>query len=104
MTVVTLHPRLGTPSSYTVHPTDPLLLRDLEEVDQSQPFDPSWALEFTGRCIEVLAGERYLSSPRYPELHPRVLAHLRATCGSRAELRRPRILRVSLSVMRVRSA
>ncbi len=85
-----LNPRLGQPSSYTVHPTDPLL-QDLEEVSPRHPFDATWAVELVGGCIQVLAGERFMSRPRVEGIHPRMLASLRSAGGSRRELLHPRI-------------
>ena len=91
MMTAILNPRLGEPTSYTVPGLDELLLRDVEEATAPQPFDDEWAVEFVGRCIQVLAGERFLSRPRIEGIHPRLLASLRAAAGSRRELLHPRI-------------
>ncbi|MFN8185220.1 MAG: hypothetical protein U0R23_12440 [Candidatus Nanopelagicales bacterium] len=84
----TLHARLGKPTSYTVPSFDELVVEATQSAGEPQNLDAAWAVEFVGRCLQVLAGERFLRV-REPNLHPRVLASLNAAGGSRLELIHP---------------
>ena len=89
--LTTLHPRLGAPSSYSVHHDDELVLEAAEAAVDPQDLDAAWAVEFLGRCIQVLAGERFLPV-RDRNVHPLLFASLKAASGSRQEVRHPRVL------------
>ena len=83
-----LHARLGKPTSYSVPSFDELVVEATQQAGEPQNLDAAWAVEFVGRCLQVLAGERFLRV-REPNLHPRMLASLNAAGGSRRELTHP---------------
>ena len=85
-----LHARLGKPTSYSVPSYDELVVEATQAAGEPQDLDAPWAVEFVGRCLQVLSGERFLRV-REPNLHPRMLASMNVAGGSRQELIHPRI-------------
>lgn len=90
MTATTVHRHAPKPLSYTVAPHDDLVVRASRAVTEPLALDADWAVELGVRCVQVLAGERFLPI-RHRNVHPGLLAALKAAAGSRADVRGCRV-------------
>lgn len=81
------------PIGYSIPLTDPSF-DDLEAVLGPEfLLNPTWAVELTCRCVEILAGSRP-APVTDSSVHPRLLGSLRRDHGARPSLADPRIVSV----------
>lgn len=105
MTVTIVHRNAPEPLFYTVGPDDDLVVRAGRAVGEPLALDADRAVELVVRCVQVLAGQRSVPI-RDRNVHPGLLAVVKAAAGSRVDVRgcRVRAVRVQREASVVRLA